>query len=136
MPSTQSSVTLLLISQLFGASMSWEAPLFRGSRISQSELDDVSKKAEIMSKHHEPGVMTVVNRCSTCAKNYSEPCPVNWELNADDACHAPSGYSGYCARGLKFDGLSVESKIIAEMSCSMCWPCSDISALDDAAVVE
>ena len=136
MPSTQSSVTLLLISQLFGAALSWEAPLFRGSRISQSELDDVSKKAEIMSKHHEAGVMTVVNGCSTCAKSYSEPCPVNWELNADDACHAPSGYSGYCAQGLKFDGWSVESKIIAEMSCSMCWPCSDTSALDDVAVVE
>ena len=136
MSSTRTSVTLLLISQFFGAAMSWEAPLFRGSRISQSELDDLSKKAEILSKHHNSDVMPVVSGCSTCAKTYSESCPVNWELTADDACHAPSGYSGYCAQGLKFDGWSVESKIVAEMSCSMCWPCSDVSALNDAAVVE
>jgi CPW-WPC domain-containing protein len=110
--------------------------LFRGSRISQSELDDLSKKAQLMSKHEQKGVTAVVHGCSTCAKSYSEPCPVDWELNADEACHAPHEYSGYCAQGLNFDGWSAESKIVAEMSCSLCWPCSDAPPLNDAAVVE
>ena len=89
-----------------------------------------------MSKHQEAGGMPVVNGCSTCSKTYSEPCPLTWEPDEDESCHAPSGYAGYCARGLTFVGWSVESKIVAEMSCSMCWPCSDGAASKAASPLE
>ena len=127
---------LFLISRFLGVAVSWEAPLFRGTRIPESELDDLSKKAQLMSKHDEPGSMPIVNGCPTCSKTFSESCPFSWEFQAGEACHAPSGYSGYCARGLKFVGWSVESKIVAEMSCSICWPCSDAPVSNDAAAIE
>ena len=136
MQSLRCSFALLLMFRFLGLAVSWEAPLFRGSRISQSELDDLSKKAQLLSKHEQHGALAVVHGCSTCAKSYLEPCPVDWELNADEACHAPNGYSGYCAQGLNFDGWSVESKVVAEMSCSLCWPCSDAPPSKDAADVE
>jgi CPW-WPC domain-containing protein len=116
--------------------MSWEAPLVRGARISESELGDLSKRAQEMSKDHEAGSMPVVNGCPTCSKTYSESCPLTWESDEDDLCRAPRGYAGYCARGLHFGGWSVESKIVAEMSCSMCWPCSDGSASNAASRLE
>ena len=123
---------VLLLVTLFDVAISWEAPLIRGARISDSELDDLSKRAQQTSKQQEAGSMPVVNGCPTCSKTYSEACPLTWEPDEDDLCHAPNGYTGYCAHGLHFGGLSVESKIVAEMSCSMCWPCKDGSASNAA----
>ena len=112
--------------------MSWEAPLTKGVRISESELDDLSKQAQQMAKHREAGGSApVVNGCPTCFKAYSESCPVSWASDEDGVCHAPSGYAGYCARDLNFGGSSMESKIVAELSCSVCWPCSNGEASDD-----
>ena len=125
MQSVRRPLILVLAAGFFEAAMSWEAPLIRGARISETELDELSKQAQHMSKHHEAGSMPVVNGCPTCSKTYSESCPLSWEPDEADMCQAPRGYSGYCARGLNFDGWSVESKIVAEMSCSMCWPCND-----------
>ena len=136
MQSQWSSFALLLIFRFLGVAISWEAPLFMGARISQPELDNMAETARRMAKREGPAAMPVVNGCSACPKTYSESCPLNWERNEDEACIAPSGYSGYCAQGLNFDGWSVESKINAEMSCSMCWPCSDVSAPDEASDIE
>ena len=136
MPSVRCSFTLLLVVGSLDAAMSWEAPLIRGARISESELDDLAQRAQQMSKHQEAGSMPVVNGCPTCSKTYTESCPLTWELDTDDLCHAPIGYAGYCARGLNFDGWSVESKIVAEMSCSVCWPCIDGAASQVAPSVE
>ena len=132
MPSVRCSFTLLLVASSLDAAMSWEAPLIRGARISESELDDLAQRAQQMSKHHEAGSMPVVNGCPTCSKTYAESCPLAWEPDDDDVCQAPSGYSGYCARGLNFGGWSVESKIVAEMSCSVCWPCNAGSGSNSA----
>ena len=96
----------------------------------------MAETARLMAKQEGPAAMPVVNGCSACPNTYSESCPFNWERDEDETCHAPSGYSGYCAQGLNFDGWSVESKINAEMSCSMCWPCSDVSAPDEATDIE
>ena len=60
-----------------------------------------------------------------CSKSYMQSCPSGWEADADGLCLAPSGYTGFCAHGVSFGGWSVDSKIIAEMSCSICWPCGD-----------
>ena len=114
--------------RFFGSTMSWEAPLFRGIRISESELDELSQKAEMMAKDDTQVSSPVFLECPSCLKMYSEPCPVAWELDESGACHAPSEYLGYCMRDLSFGGWSVESKIVAEMSCSMCWPCSNSSS--------
>lgn len=116
--------------------MSWEAPLFRGTRISESELDDLSKKAQMMAKDESQGSSLVFLECPTCLKTYSEPCPVAWELDESGACHAPRKYFGYCTRDLSFGGWSVDSKIVAEMSCSMCWPCSHSSGSNGQSVPE
>ena len=135
----QSSLSpFLLLSMLHNVDvvMSWEAPLLRGAKISQSELEALANKAQLMSKHEEPGLVPVVNGCPACHKSYSEPCPLDWIFDADGECKAPSGYAGYCAQELNFAGWSVESKVNAEMSCSMCWPCEDVSVTNEAAAVE
>lgn len=132
MQSLRCSLVFLLATRFFEAALSWEAPLIRGARISESELNDISKRAQDMSKSEEAGSMPVVNGCPTCSKTYAESCPLAWEPDDDDVCQAPSGYSGYCARGLNFGGWSVESKIVAEMSCSVCWPCNAGSGSNSA----
>ena len=124
MPSLRCPLILFLITRLWGCVMSWEAPLFRGARLSESELDDVAKQALQMSQHEEPGRVPVINGCAACSKSYSEICPLTWELDEDDVCHAPFDYAGYCAHGLSFSRASVADKIVAEMSCSVCWPCT------------
>ena len=137
MQSVHFTFVALFVTCSFGAAESWEAALLRSARIPASELSDVARQARDISRISAAGSKSfVMNGCPTCSKSYAESCPSSWEADEDGVCHAPSGYTGFCAHSLSFGGLSVESKIVAEISCSMCWPCRDDAPSDVAPYVE
>ena len=105
---------------------SWADSLLRGAKLSDSELNDLAGQAQRLSRE-----MLAANSpsgqgsCGMCeAKSYFGTCPQGWVESANGVCEAPSDYGGFCSHHLFFAGASVSSKIAAETSCDVCWPCA------------
>ena len=73
MQSQWSSFALLLIFRFLGVAISWEAPLFMGARISQSELDNMAETARRMAKREGPAAMPVVGESDLGDSRIAQP---------------------------------------------------------------
>lgn len=112
----------------------WGKILAKGSKITAEERQQLSANVSIASEtaaaNSRSQVRNLLAReaqvldCPVCVdKDFSEPCPLGWHHLGEGRCSAPTKYTGICNRTQYFIGSTVEEKMEAEFSCSVCWPC-------------
>ena len=72
---------------------------------------------------------------STCAVDFSSPCPDGWDTDKSNHCVAPPEYAGPCVGRKDFRGVSPSTKSHWASLCDARWPCrkqrGDVSVVGD-----
>jgi len=69
-----------------------------------------------------------VSKCPDCRRLYLG-CPVGWDRSDDGLCTASADFATDCERVQNFFLIDEASKIEAEETCGICWPCEDGSGV-------
>jgi len=118
----------------------WASPLLSSSKLSPSDLDGVAKdvqrksrqkflqqsahKAQVHPSAAFSAVSSTTSKCPECRRLYLG-CPVGWDQGEDGLCTAPADFATVCNRVQNFFLSDEASKIEAEETCGICWPCED-----------
>ncbi|VWU50210.1 CPW-WPC family protein [Hepatocystis sp. ex Piliocolobus tephrosceles] len=67
----------------------------------------------------------LLSEVKNCERDYTEKCPMNWQLNKNDNkyCNAPDSYVGPCEKQIKNE-MDISEKIQTEKNCFIFWPCN------------
>lgn len=118
----------------------WASFLVTSSKLSPSDLDGVARDVQRRSRQkflqqsankaqvHPSAARSVASpmpsKCPDCSRLYLG-CPVGWDQGEEGLCSAPANFATDCNRVQNFAVSDEASKIEAEETCGICWPCED-----------